>query len=193
MTSGVLVRNSSTGVSEASNGSSTLMTANSNGASKSDATLPAADAFTLFAGADDSSSSSTRHSTPVSSIRMSDPASSSSVLSSAALCAAEMACGGLLSVSIISGVSSGTAAFVLMAAACLGIDSERKDNALNALRHPPQRTMPAACFRTSAVTLNAIPQSGHWVYIELVYRACTNAVPLSVFQSISTKFGRPVS
>ena len=43
--------------------------------------------------------------------------------------------------------------------------SDRCASALNATPQPPQRTLPAACFRTCAVTRNATSHSGHWVYI----------------------------
>ncbi len=151
MALGVFVRNWSTGVGDSSSNSSTPGTS--------------AAASTSGSSAAASSSSSTRHSTPVSSMRISEPASSSRVLSSAALCLAEMAIGALPSGFRGSGVSSGNGATASLVAGCSGICSERYSSALNATPQPPQRTLPAACFKTSAVTRNAVLQSGHCVYI----------------------------
>ena len=66
---------------------------------------------------------------------------------------------------VISGLSSSRSAPTVSGVGCFGICSVRYRSALNAFPQLPQQTFPAACFRASAVTLKAISQSGHWVYI----------------------------
>ena len=121
----------------------------------------------LFASDPSSSLSITRHSTPVSSIRISSPASWSSVFKSAALCLAEIDFGRVSASSLpgSSGVSSGRFGSGSDRTVAFGFSSDRCSSALKAMPQPPQRTLPAACFRTSAVTRNATSHSGHWVYI----------------------------
>ena len=123
------------------------------------------------------SESRTRHSMPVSSIIMFEPASSSRVFNSAALCSAETFCGFKRPWSSTSGVSPGSWSLGRARGAVPGISSDRCSSALNATPQPPQRTLPAAFFRTSAVTRKALLQSGHWVNMLVRFPCAGQARP----------------